>query len=113
MLLFKDNQLQEAQGWMARSQELDLYVYNLNIELRDRNDQLNQLWIGFQRQVYALGADFVLTIRILLRVFCMEMNIVLPYLHNSSLVLKYLRLRKVSRVSHEDHYLMLLHFTWS
>jgi hypothetical protein len=51
MLLFKDNQLQEAQGWMARSQELDLYVYNLNIELRERNDQLNQLWIGFQRQL--------------------------------------------------------------
>jgi hypothetical protein len=52
MLLFKDGQLQDAQAWMARAQELD--AYHINAELRDRNDQLNQVWMGYQRQVGVL-----------------------------------------------------------
>ncbi|XP_024394790.1 uncharacterized protein [Physcomitrium patens] len=55
LLLFKDGQLQEAQAWMARAQELDAYHVNANqtlhAELRDRNDQLNQVWMGYQRQL--------------------------------------------------------------
>lgn len=58
MLLFKDGQLQDAQAWMARAQELDAYHVHanntLNAELRDRSDQLNQLWMGQQRQVMTL-----------------------------------------------------------
>lgn len=55
LLLFKDGQLQDAQAWMARAQELDAYHVNTNntlhAELRDRNEQLNQFWMGYQRQV--------------------------------------------------------------
>ncbi|KAH8949214.1 hypothetical protein BDL97_10G019900 [Sphagnum fallax] len=55
MLLFKDSQLQDAQAWMARAQELNSYHVNANntlhAELRDRSEQLNQLWIGYQRQL--------------------------------------------------------------
>lgn len=61
LLLFKDGQLQEAQAWMARAQELDAYHVNANqtlhAELRDRNDQLNQVWMGYQRQVDAFRGD--------------------------------------------------------
>lgn len=59
MMLFKDSQLQDAQAWMARAQELDAYHVNANntlhAELRDRSDQLNQLWMGYQRQVTAMS----------------------------------------------------------
>ncbi|CAM6040794.1 unnamed protein product [Sphagnum compactum] len=55
LLLFKDSQLQDAQAWMARAQELNSYHVNANntlhAELRDRSEQLNQLWIGYQRQL--------------------------------------------------------------
>lgn len=59
LLLFKDGQLQDAQTWMARAQELDAYHVNANTtlhaELRERSDQLNQLWMGYQRQVIFLS----------------------------------------------------------
>ncbi|KAG0612107.1 hypothetical protein M758_6G002200 [Ceratodon purpureus] len=55
LLLFKDGQLQDAQAWMARAQELDAYHINANntlhAELRDRSEQLNQVWMGYQRQL--------------------------------------------------------------
>jgi hypothetical protein len=79
MLLFKDGQLQDAQAWMARAQELDAYHINANntlhAELRDRNDQLNQVWMGYQRQVgvlideRTLHTSFLLQLIIFLLVF--------------------------------------------
>ncbi|CAM6100456.1 unnamed protein product [Calypogeia fissa] len=55
MIVFKDEQLREAQAWMARAQELDAYHVNTNntlhAELRDRTEQMNQLWVGYQRQL--------------------------------------------------------------
>jgi len=67
--LFKDGQLQDAQAWMARAQELDTYHINnnntLHAELRDRSEQLNQLWMGFQRQVCASRDDFMLNMKYL------------------------------------------------
>jgi len=64
LLLCKDGQLQDAQAWMARAQELDAYHVNTNntlhAELRDRNEQLNQLWMGCQRQVYASRDGYML-----------------------------------------------------
>ena len=54
-VLFKDEQLREAQTWIQRAQELDAFHANANnslhAELRDRTEQLNQIWLGQQRQV--------------------------------------------------------------
>lgn len=54
-LAYKDDQLREAQAWVQRAQELDAFYANthnsLHAELRDRNEQINQLWLGQQRQV--------------------------------------------------------------
>lgn len=54
-LAYKDEQLREAQVWVQRAQELDAFYANthnsLHAELRDRNEQLNQLWLGQQRQL--------------------------------------------------------------
>lgn len=54
-LIFKDEQLREAQTWMQRAQELDAFHVNaqssLHAELRDRTDQMNQLWLGYQKQL--------------------------------------------------------------
>lgn len=55
MIIFKDDQFREAQAWIVRSQELEAYHVNahsqLHAELRDRTEQMNQLWVGYQRQV--------------------------------------------------------------
>ncbi|KAJ7532255.1 hypothetical protein O6H91_14G079800 [Diphasiastrum complanatum] len=55
ILSFKDEQLRDAQAWMTRAQELDAYHVSANsslqLELRDRIDQMNQLWLGYQRQL--------------------------------------------------------------
>ena len=51
-LLYKDEQLREAQAWIARVQEMDaLQSQSLQSELRERTEQCNQLWLGWQRQV--------------------------------------------------------------
>lgn len=54
-LAYKDDQLREAQAWVQRAQELDAFYANthnsLHAELRDRNEQINQLWLGQQRQL--------------------------------------------------------------
>lgn len=53
-ILYKDEQLREAQAWIARVQEMDALQsttnHSLQAELRDRIEQYNQLWHGCQRQ---------------------------------------------------------------
>ncbi|KAG6714315.1 hypothetical protein I3842_05G198000 [Carya illinoinensis] len=53
-IIYKDEQLREAQAWIARVQEMDVLQSNTNhslqAELRERTEQYNQLWLGCQRQ---------------------------------------------------------------
>ncbi|KAE9608828.1 hypothetical protein Lalb_Chr08g0239801 [Lupinus albus] len=53
-IIYKDEQLREAQAWIARVREMDIFQSTTNqtlqAELRERTDQYNQLWIGVQRQ---------------------------------------------------------------
>lgn len=53
--MFKDEQFREAQAWIARVREMDVFQSTTNqtlqAELRERTEQYNQLWMGFQRQV--------------------------------------------------------------
>ncbi|XP_074319916.1 uncharacterized protein LOC141656766 isoform X3 [Silene latifolia] len=50
-ILYKDEQIREAQAWMGRVQEIDvLQSSTLQAELRERTEQFNQLWLGSQRQ---------------------------------------------------------------
>ncbi|KAL7003676.1 hypothetical protein U1Q18_004825 [Sarracenia purpurea var. burkii] len=53
-ILFKDEQLREAQLWITRVQEMDALQsttnHSLQAELRERTEQYNQLWHGCQRQ---------------------------------------------------------------
>lgn len=54
-IIFKDDQLREAQAWITRVQEMDALQTSTNqtlqAELRERTEQYNQLWMGCQRQV--------------------------------------------------------------
>lgn len=67
MLLYKDEQLREAQAWAARIQELDAMrlssSHTLQVELRDRTDQFNQLWLGCQRQLADAERYYLQTIQ--------------------------------------------------
>ncbi|KAL6509224.1 hypothetical protein OROGR_022534 [Orobanche gracilis] len=53
-IIFKDDQLREAQVWITRAQEMDAFqstnIHTLQAELRDRTEQYNQLWLVYQRQ---------------------------------------------------------------
>ncbi|KAL3653690.1 hypothetical protein CASFOL_003371 [Castilleja foliolosa] len=53
-IIFKDEQIREAQAWITRAQEVDVLQLNTNqalqAELRDRTEQYNQLWLLCQRQ---------------------------------------------------------------
>ncbi|CAK9158229.1 unnamed protein product [Ilex paraguariensis] len=53
-ILFKDEQLREAQAWISRVQEMDALQstanHTLQAELHERTEQYNQLWLGCQRQ---------------------------------------------------------------
>ncbi|CAH2070068.1 unnamed protein product [Thlaspi arvense] len=53
-IMYKDEQLREAQAWIARAQEMDALQsttnHSLQAELRERTEQYNQLWLGCQRQ---------------------------------------------------------------
>ncbi|CAN8252780.1 unnamed protein product [Cochlearia groenlandica] len=53
-ILYKDEQLREAQSWITRAQEMDALQsstnHSLQAELRERTEQYNQLWHGCQRQ---------------------------------------------------------------
>ncbi|KAL1822321.1 uncharacterized protein LOC108214759 isoform X3 [Daucus carota subsp. sativus] len=64
-LIYKDEQLREAQTWITRAQEMDALQTSTNqalqAELRDRTDQYNQLWLNCQRQF----TEFVHTIQAL------------------------------------------------
>lgn len=46
-ILFKDEQIREAQAWITRVQEFDAVQQG---ELRERTEQYNQLWLAYQRQ---------------------------------------------------------------
>ena len=54
-LIFKEEQLREAQAWMTHAQELDALhsttYHSLQAELRERTEHYNQLWLACQRQV--------------------------------------------------------------
>ncbi|GER50039.1 kinesin-1 heavy chain [Striga asiatica] len=53
-ILFKDEQLREAQAWITRAQEMDALQsttnHTLQVELRERTEHYNQLWLGCQTQ---------------------------------------------------------------
>ncbi|KAL4325063.1 hypothetical protein GQ457_11G032320 [Hibiscus cannabinus] len=53
-ILYRDEQLREAQSWISRVREVDALQsstnHSLQAELRDRTEQYNQLWHGCQRQ---------------------------------------------------------------
>ncbi|XP_043716460.1 epidermal growth factor receptor substrate 15 homolog isoform X2 [Telopea speciosissima] len=53
-ILYKDEQLREAQAWIARVQEMDALQsttnHSLQTELRERTEQFNQIWLDCQRQ---------------------------------------------------------------
>nr|XP_029117926.1 uncharacterized protein LOC105035945 isoform X3 [Elaeis guineensis] len=53
-ILYKDEQLREAQTWIARIQEMDALQsttnQSLQAELRERTEHFNQCWLGFQQQ---------------------------------------------------------------
>ncbi|PSS32963.1 Interaptin like [Actinidia chinensis var. chinensis] len=53
-ILFKDEQLRDAQAWITRVQEMDAFQsttnHSLQAELQERTEQYNQLWLGCQRQ---------------------------------------------------------------
>lgn len=53
--MFKDEQVREAQGWITRVREMDVFQSTANqtlqAELQERTEQYNQLWMGSQRQV--------------------------------------------------------------
>ncbi|XP_057479592.1 uncharacterized protein LOC130766879 isoform X2 [Actinidia eriantha] len=50
-ILFKDEQLRDAQAWITRVQELQSTTnHSLQAELQERTEQYNQLWLGCQRQ---------------------------------------------------------------
>lgn len=50
-IIYKDEQLREAQAWVARVQLQSTTNQSLQAELRERTEQFNQLWLGCQRQV--------------------------------------------------------------
>lgn len=66
-ILYKDEQLREAQAWITRVQEMDALQsttnHSLQAELRERTEQYNQLWHGCQRQV-SLLLDSILQFRV-------------------------------------------------
>ncbi|KAL6500978.1 hypothetical protein OROHE_025175 [Orobanche hederae] len=53
-IIFKDDQLREAQAWITRVQEMDdlrlTTNHTLQAELHERTEHCNQLWLGCQRQ---------------------------------------------------------------
>ncbi|KAI4338024.1 hypothetical protein L6164_016379 [Bauhinia variegata] len=53
-IMYKDEQLREAQTWISRVREMDVLqsttYQNLQAELQERTEQYNQLWMGCQRQ---------------------------------------------------------------
>ncbi|XP_047327883.1 uncharacterized protein LOC124931461 isoform X2 [Impatiens glandulifera] len=62
-ILFKDEQLGEAQAWIARFQEMQSTSnLSLQAELRERTEQYNQLWISYQQQLSEMERIYVHTV---------------------------------------------------
>ncbi|XP_047316319.1 uncharacterized protein LOC124919984 isoform X2 [Impatiens glandulifera] len=62
-ILFKDEQLVEAQAWIARFQEMQsTSSHSLQNELRERTEQYNQLWISCQQQFSEMERIYMHTI---------------------------------------------------
>ncbi|URE14552.1 hypothetical protein MUK42_11905, partial [Musa troglodytarum] len=70
-ILFKDEQIRETQAWISRVQEMDALRSSTNqslqTELRQRIEQFNQYWIGFQRQFVEMEHHHMKTIQQLQR----------------------------------------------
>ncbi|CAJ2667323.1 unnamed protein product [Trifolium pratense] len=53
-IMFKEEQVREAQAWITRVREMDVFQsttnQSLQAELRERTEQYSQLWMGYQRQ---------------------------------------------------------------
>lgn len=53
-IMFKEEQIREAQAWITRVREMDVFQsttnQSLQAELRERTEQYNQLWMNVQRQ---------------------------------------------------------------
>ncbi|KAK1431628.1 hypothetical protein QVD17_08119 [Tagetes erecta] len=66
-ILYKDEQIREAQAWIARVQEMDALQsttnHSLQAEIRERTEQYNQLWIGCQRQFAEMERLHLLTLQ--------------------------------------------------
>ena len=65
-ILYKDEQLREAQAWITRVQEMDALQsttnHSLQAELREHTEQYNQLWLGCQRQVFLCWISIALVL---------------------------------------------------
>ncbi|XP_077239559.1 uncharacterized protein LOC143880434 isoform X4 [Tasmannia lanceolata] len=59
-VLYRDEQLREAQAWIARVQERDAL---LQAEFRERDEHFNQIWLGFQRQFAEMERHHMQTIQ--------------------------------------------------
>lgn len=63
-ILFKDEQLREAQTWIAHVQEMDaLQSTVLQAQLQERTEQFNQYWIAIQRQFAEVERHHLQTIQ--------------------------------------------------
>ncbi|XP_020582706.1 uncharacterized protein LOC110026189 isoform X2 [Phalaenopsis equestris] len=65
-LLYKDEQLREAQAWVARAQVDALQSatnQSLQAELRERTEQFNQYWLALQRQFVEMERHHIRTIQ--------------------------------------------------
>ncbi|XP_057454201.1 uncharacterized protein LOC130745820 isoform X2 [Lotus japonicus] len=66
-IMIKDEQVREAQAWIARVREMDVFQSTTNqtlqAELRERTEQYNQLWMGFQRQYAEMERHHLHTIQ--------------------------------------------------
>lgn len=66
-LIFKEEQLREAHTWISRVQEIDALQSTTNqtlqAELRERTEQFNQFWLGFQRQYAEMERHHMQTIQ--------------------------------------------------
>lgn len=66
-ILYKDEQLREAQAWAAHCQEVDALQSTTNrslqAELRERTEQFNQCWIVLQQQFVEMERHHLQTIQ--------------------------------------------------
>ncbi|OVA04746.1 hypothetical protein BVC80_1719g81 [Macleaya cordata] len=66
-ITYKDEQLRDAQAWIARAQEVDALqstaIHSLQAELRERTEQFNQFWVGCQRQFADMERHHLQTIQ--------------------------------------------------